>query len=176
MQFRGSDPTLWATLFRECKHTAFHLETQDSYSVPHEAERLSRFLNGEPPPYTKTPWQDLMRETTGRGVSVTRVRVITVPHSDYHRWLLSVTGFNVDAGEDIRYVPRHTAGDVPPDDWWLMDNQRVIYNLIDTDGGPAGIAITADPGIVEHCEAVRQRLWRMATPYADYRDSMHATQ
>ncbi|MGW4245730.1 DUF6879 family protein [Nocardia sp. NPDC004722] len=173
MQFRSSDPALWATLFRECERDAFHLETRDSYSVPHEAERLRRFLNGEPPPYVKTPWQELMRETTGRGVPVTRVRVVTVPHTDYHRWLLSVTGFNVDAGEDIRYVPRNLAGEVPPDDWWLMDGERVVYNLVDEHGGPAGIAITADRRLVEYCETVRQRLWKLATPYAAYAESPH---
>lgn len=171
MQFGSNDPDLWSAMFRECKRDAFHLETRDSYSVPHEAERLRRFLDGEPPPYTKTPWQDLIRESTGRGMAVTRVRVITVPHTDYHRWLLSVTGYNVDAGEDIRYVPRHLAGEVPPDDWWLLDGERIAYNLVDENGGPAGIAITTDPRIVEYCEAVRQRLWALATPYYEYIDS-----
>ncbi|WP_405162480.1 hypothetical protein OG203_40395 [Nocardia sp. NBC_01499] len=177
MQFRNGDRyTLWPNLFRECHREAFHLETRDSYAVPHEAERIARFLNDEPPPDPKTPWQDLMRETTGRGVTVSRVRVITVPHTDYHRWLLSATVHNVNAGEDIRYVPRHLAGNVPSDDWWLMDGERVAYNLVADDGTQAGIGITTDPRIVDYCADVKRRLWALATPYAEYLDSVHARQ
>lgn len=122
----------------------------------------------EPAPYTFTPWQDLMRETTGRGVSVSRVRVVTEPHSGYQRWLLSVTGYNEDAGEDIRYIPRHLAGEVPSDDWWLMDGARVVYNLTDSTGAPAGLAVTTDPGIVAYCHEVRERLWKFAIPFGEY--------
>ena len=173
MQFRTTSQTLWADLFSECRRDAFHLETRDEYKVPHEAERLRRFLSGDPLPNLRRPWQDLVHETTGRGVTMTRVRVVTVPHTDYQRWLLSVTHLNVEAGEDIRYLPRHLAGEVPPDDWWLLDGERVVYNLWDEVGRPAGLAVTTDRHVVEYCQSVRQRLWGSAIPHAEYvrRDS-----
>ncbi|BDT92741.1 hypothetical protein IFM12275_27170 [Nocardia sputorum] len=164
----NDEPDLWPNLFRELKRDAFHLEVRDEYHVADEDTRIRAFLAGEPAPYTRTPWQDLMLETTGRGVSVTRVRVVTEPLSDYQRWLLSVTGYNVEAGDDIRYVPRNIAGTVPPDDWWLMDGERVVYNLTDPAGVPAGLAVTTDPGIVTYCQEVRGRLWKLAIPYAEY--------
>nr|WP_040751123.1 DUF6879 family protein [Nocardia transvalensis] len=169
---------MWADLLHECETEAFHLETKDSYGVPEESERFRRFMNGLPPlpDAYKDGWMDLVRETTTRGVSVSRVRVVTVPHTDYHRWLLSVTGDNVAAGEDIRYVPRHLAGEVPPDDWWLMDGIRVAYNLVDDKGAPAGMAVTTDPGIVIYCQGVRERLWRSAAPYTEYVESEHIRQ
>ncbi|WUD55716.1 hypothetical protein OG300_23810 [Nocardia sp. NBC_00511] len=102
---------------------------------------------------------------------MSRVRVVTVPHTEYHRWLLSITKVRVEDGEDIRYLPRHLAGDVPPDDWWLMDAERVAYNVVDVTGAPIGIAITTDPKIAAYCEEVRQRLWKLAIPYADYVES-----
>ncbi|KZM74915.1 DUF6879 family protein [Nocardia terpenica] len=170
MQLLPRDSSLWVDLFRDCKNDAFHLETKDSYGVPEESDRIRRFLEGLPPlpDSYKNSWTELIRESTSRGVSVSRVRVVTVPHSDYQRWLLSVTGSNVAAGEDIRYAPRHVAGDVPTDDWWLMDNQLVAYNLVDGAGAPAGLAVTTDPGIVAYCRSVRERLWELAIPYADY--------
>ncbi|UGT44201.1 hypothetical protein LTV02_12760 [Nocardia yamanashiensis] len=99
-----------------------------------------------------------------------------MPHTEYHRWLLSVTKVRVDDGEDIRYLPRHLAGEVPPDDWWLMDAERVAYNLINADGTPAGLAVTTDPRIAAYCAEVRQRLWKSAIPYADYIESEFARQ
>ncbi|MET8427903.1 DUF6879 family protein [Nocardia sp. NPDC004860] len=157
-------------LFREAQREAFHLEVRDSYAVASESEGLRRFLAGEPDTtdYDRRPWAQFMRETTARGVAVRRVRVVSAPHSDYQRWLLSITGSNVAAGEDIRYVPRHLAGDVPPDDWWLFDGELVAYNLVDDDGWPAGMAVTSDPRIAEYCRRVRDRLWSIATPYAEY--------
>ncbi|MGY2113433.1 DUF6879 family protein [Nocardia gipuzkoensis] len=172
MLYLQHEPPDWVALFRDCKSEAFHLEVKDAYAVPTESDRFRRFLAGEPalPDEHKNRWNDLVEETTGRGVTVSRVRVVTMPHTDYHRWLLSVTDTNTAAGEDIRYVPRHLAGEVPPDDWWLIDNERVVYNLINENGKPAGLAVTTDPGIVGYCRSVKQRLWDLATPCAEYAD------
>lgn len=109
-----------------------------------------------------------MRRLARRGVTVSRVRVITVPHSDYQRWLLSETVDNIEAGEDIRYLPRHLAGEVPTDDFCLFDNRTVAFNLIDREGGPAGAAVTTDPNIANYCLSAKERLWELATPYAEY--------
>ncbi|MBF6300602.1 hypothetical protein IU459_24100 [Nocardia amamiensis] len=170
MLYLQHEPPDWVTLFRGCKAEAFHLEVRDAYAVPTESDRFRRFLEGEPPlpDEHKNRWLDLVQETVGRGVAVSRIRVVTEPHTDYHRWLLSVTGSNVEAGEDIRYVPRHVVGDVPPDDWWLVDNDRVVYNLVNEHEKPAGLAVTTDPRIVQYCQGVRERLWELATPYAEY--------
>nr|WP_231390257.1 DUF6879 family protein [Nocardia sp. CNY236] len=118
--------------------------------------------------YSIRPWTVLIRETVGRGVSVNRVRVVSVPHSDYQRWLLSITDSNVEAGEDIRYLARDLAGEVPSDDWWLFDDAKVGFNLLDNEGRPAGAAITTDCGIVEYCRSIKERLWSLAIPYREY--------
>ncbi|KAA8880436.1 hypothetical protein F3087_41465 [Nocardia colli] len=111
---------------------------------------------------------ELIHEATRRGVTVSRVRVVTLPHSDYHRWLLSVTNVRVDVGEDIRYLPRHLAGEVPPDDWWLFDDAKVAYNLVNATGNPAGLATTIDPWLAAYYVDVKERLWRLAIPCAEY--------
>ncbi|WP_405162478.1 hypothetical protein OG203_40385 [Nocardia sp. NBC_01499] len=178
MQYRPADePNLWPRLFSEAQRYAFHLEQRDSYAEPAEAERIKRYLAGATPPdSTNREWPDLIHEATGRDVTVSRVRVVTVPHTDYHRWLLSVTNVRVADGEDIRYLPRHLAGEVPPDDWWLFDGAKIAYNLANETGGPAGLAITADPWITEYCEDVKVRLWNLAIPYAEYVKSDFARQ
>ena len=161
-----NDP--WPTLFREATGSAVHLETRDAYAVPAESEPLRRFLAGEPRIIEDDPWARLMRETTGRGVTVSRVRVVSVPHSDYHRWLLSETTDNLEAGELIRYLPRPEAGEVPRDDWWLFDDRKVAFNLVNDNGRPAGAAVTTDPGVVDYCRRAMRRLWSLATPYTEY--------
>lgn len=157
--------------FRAARKSAYHMELRDEYAVSSESEALRRFLNGEPPPECEIiDWLDLIREVTCRGVVVSRVRVVAVPHSGYQRWLLSVTGENVEAGEDIRYLPRHRVdtADLPADDWWLFDDEQVAFNLVDADGRPAGMAVTHDPAIAAYCRSLKERLFPLATPFHKY--------
>ncbi|WP_280274453.1 DUF6879 family protein [Nocardia wallacei] len=162
----------WPDLFRDCRRSAFHLEVRDSYAVPSESEPFRRFLKGEPritePDEAWREWAERMRQLGQRGVTVSRVRVVTVPHSDYQRWLLSETVDNIDVGEDIRYLPRHLAGEILTDDFWLFDDERVAFNLIDKEGKPAGAAVTDNPHIAAYCHSAKERLWKLATPYSEY--------
>jgi hypothetical protein len=158
-------------LLQGAHKSAFHLEVKDTYAVPEESEPLRRFLAGEPDDgYASDEWVDVIRLLATQGVTMSRVRVVTVPHTDYQRWLLSVTGLSVAAGEDIRYVNRSTVdpSEVPADDYWLFDDEIVAFNLVDSEGVPVGPAITTDPGIVEYCRIVKERLWRSAVPYSEY--------
>ncbi len=169
MEFRSNDR--WVELFEVTRTSAFHLEVRDTYAEPEESEPFRRFLDGVPEPpggYDKSDWLELVATLAQRGVTMSRVRVVSVPLSDYQRWLFSVTGSSVAAGEDIRYLPRHLAGEVPPDDWWLFDGERVAFNVVDSTGKPAGAAVTTDPVIAAYCRGVRERLWNLATPFAEY--------
>ncbi|MEV0710405.1 DUF6879 family protein [Nocardia aurea] len=160
----------WTELFHGCEREAFHLEVRDAYAVPAESEHFQRFIDGELDDHVtfQQPWLSLIRTVTAGGVMVRRVRVVTVPHSDYHRWVLVATAPSIEAGEDIRYLPRHRARDVPLDDFWLFDDEQVAFNLVDRDGKPAGMALSTDSQLVEHCRSVKQRLWERSTPYVDY--------
>jgi hypothetical protein len=150
------------------------MEVRDSYAVPEESEPLRRFLAGEPESedgsYDNDDWIQLITTLAARGVGMSRIRVVTVPHSDYQRWLLSVTGSSVGAGEDIRYIARDSVdrAEIPSDDWWLFDDAIVAFNLTDHDGQPVGPGITTDPGIVEYCRNTRDRLWRLAVHYREH--------
>lgn len=171
MEFRPSEG--WIDLLTNIRKSAFHMEVRDTYAVPEESEPLRRFLAGEPEPddgYKKSDWIDLIETLSRRGISMSRIRVVTVPHSGYQRWLLSVTGSSVDAGEDIRYVARDTVDpkDIPSDDWWLLDDGKVAFNLVDKSGRPAGAAITTDPEIVSYCRSVKEKLWNCTVPYREY--------
>ncbi|GIE74185.1 hypothetical protein Aph02nite_01350 [Actinoplanes philippinensis] len=158
-------------MFRSFDRTAFHLEVRDVYRVPEEAAPFQRFLDGEPDgPGWQRPWLELVRDVTESGRSVRRLRVVTTPHGDYTRWLLSISGFNVEAGEDIRWLPRAAAEGLPAahDDFWLFDDRRVVFTLFDADGTGTGGAMTEDPAIVRHCVRMRTALWAAGIPHDDY--------
>lgn len=169
---------IYAQFFREARISAVHLEVRDSYAVPDEYEPLVRWREtGE---IVKTEggrnWCALMTETTGRGVTVARLRVVTVPHTEYTRWLLDASMDNAAAGEQIRWLPRHLADAVPLDDYWLFDNETVAFNTVDQDEEAVGLAITSDPAIATLCTETWNQLWNKGIDYKNYVESEFAVQ
>jgi hypothetical protein len=158
-------------LFRTFERDAFHLEVQDSYHTPEESGPFELFLNGEDDDFQwLRPWLDLVRLATRAGKRVTRARVVTVPHVDYTRWSLTVAEHNISAGEEIRWLPRNLVDPaaLTTDDYWLFDDELVAFTVFEPTGRFVGGATTVDPVIVEHCRAVRDRVWRGAVPHEEY--------
>ncbi|AHH22124.1 hypothetical protein NONO_c73680 [Nocardia nova SH22a] len=151
---------------------AFHLEVRDDYSgVPGESDRVRRFLAGESQdPAASATWHALMREAVGAGCAVQRVRVITEPHGDYARFSVGTTAANLEAGEDIRWLPRQGApSDLPEDDWWLFDDALAAFTVFNPDGSvQPGWAATSDPAITAHLALTRDMLWSKAIPHTEY--------
>lgn len=158
-------------LFRTFKRTAFHLELKDSYHVPEEAGPVELFLDGKSDDFSwHQPWLRLVHEATQAGKSITRVRVVTVPHCDYTRWGLTVAPLNIEAGEDIRWLPRHRTGGIefPANDYWLFDDSRVVFTVFEGDGSFAGGIEASDLATVGQCRRVREQVWAHAVPHNEY--------
>jgi len=158
-------------LFRTFERTACHLELKDSYHTPHETGPFDRFMKGQPDDFAwHQPWLRLVGEATQAGKSISRVRVVTVPHSDYVHWGLTVAPLNIRAGEDVRWLPRHLTGGInfPSDDYWLFDDNRVVFTVFEDDGSFAGGMETFDSGVIEQCHKVYEQVWALAVPHSEY--------
>ena len=158
-------------LFRDFRGTAFHLEMRDTYGLDSEDGPFQRFMRGEPGDYAwHEPWLRIVREATAAGKHISRARIVTVPHTDYTRWSLAVSPTNIDAGEDIRWLPRHDLGDIelPPHDFWLFDNERLVWTTFDAAGRFAGSFEERDPALIAQCRAAYERVWAAAIPHRDY--------
>ncbi|WP_084519733.1 DUF6879 family protein [Nocardia mexicana] len=158
-------------LFYSSKREAFHLETLDTYETPDETEPFRKFIEKEPDDYEWfQPWLDHVRYVTSRGISIKRARVTTVPHTDYTRFAKAVARFNAEAGEDVRYLPRHLIEPdaLTADDWWLFDDSVLGFTLFESSGRWAGAAVTTDRNIVEYAKRVKDRVWSQATPLGEY--------
>jgi hypothetical protein len=159
-------------LFRRFEHAAFRLEVRRSYGIPEEDEPYQRFLAGEDPGlYWFQPWLTLMRQATSAGKRVERVRLIDEPPSDYLRFELWGTPYNLDAGEDIRYLPRTTAADLrlPGYDFWLFDNRLVAKVEFTRDDVFLGATLSKDPGDILRHARWRDAAWHHAITFSRYR-------
>ncbi|MGK5730099.1 DUF6879 family protein [Streptomyces sp. URMC 124] len=162
-------------LFESFERDAFHLELRDDYGSPVEDTPYARWQRGEPDDYAwLDPWMTLMKRVTAEGKTVRRVRVISEPHSQYVRWEHSLTRLNIEAGEDIRWLPRHQVPDsltfpVSGNDWWLYDDRLLAVGHFSEDGRVLGSELIDDPVTVAECVKVRDALWSVAIPHGEYK-------
>jgi hypothetical protein len=161
-------------LFESFAQDAFHLELRDDYSVPDEDGPFADWLRGVVDNSYMEPWTRMIRRVTGEGKSVRRVRVVTEPHTPYVQWEYATTPINQEAGEDIRWIPRHNLPDglafpVDGNDWWLFDDETLTVGHFDENGRILGSELLKDPEVVAECVRIRDVLWAAAVPHREYK-------
>jgi hypothetical protein len=141
-------------LFTSFEVTAQRLEVRERYSVEGEQASISAFMESRPDDLAWfSPWLDQVRRLTAEGKQFRRVRVVSVPLSDYNRWGLEIARHTSAAGEDIRYLDRADAADLPGYDYWLFDSARVARLHFDADDQPLGAEILTDSGTIKDLAA-----------------------
>lgn len=141
-------------LFRSFEHTAYRLEVRESYNAPREVESFRRFRAGEPVDLSwAESWFSLIRQATAEGRRFARVRIVSVPLSEYSRFGLWAARRTSEAGEDIRYLPRDVAErlDLPNHDYWLFDSRKLVrMRFGEQDKFQGGEIVTDAAEIVKH--------------------------
>jgi Family of unknown function (DUF6879) len=132
---------------------------------------LRKFLAGEPDdvPWMQD-WLSMVRVATAQGRCLGRVRVVSVPLSEYNRFSYALARHNIAAGEDIRYMSRDTAQTVglPSHDYWLFDSRTLALMHFDDDDRFTGAqVIEAAAAIVQH-NYWRDAAWHHATRRDDF--------
>lgn len=158
-------------LFRQYRHTAWRLETRTFYGVLHENEPFQRWLVGDDSDIEWfQPWLKLMRAELATGKRMERVRLIDDPPSDYLRWELWGTPYNLGIGEDIRYLPRThpIVAELPDHDFWVFDSRTVARLEFDERGDVLGASLTEDPARVLTALQARDAAWHHALTFTQY--------
>lgn len=120
-------------------------------------------------------WFDLVRKATADGKRISRVRVVTVPLTDYSRFGLWCAQFTNSAGEDIRYLSRDQADAVgiPKHDYWLFDSTTLVrMNFADNDMFLASELINDPAEVVQHNYG-RDAAWHHAVRRDDFASQQH---
>ncbi len=166
----------WVELLTSCERSALHLEMRDWYAADDEKERFARFLATGRRDHVaeaaeRRSWLDLMRRITSAGVRVRRARIVSEPVSDYIRFEWQGAGPSVEAGEDLRWLPRRVTSAIalPGNDFWLLDGRTAMFNHFSGDGVPLGQEMTDDPAAVELCGAAFETVWQLAVPHGEYK-------
>jgi hypothetical protein len=115
-------------------------------------------------------WLDMLREATTEGRRFARVRVVSLPLTDYSRFGIWCAQLTNGAGEDIRYVTRDVAdaAGLPRHDYWLFDSRLLVrMHFDDNDAFLGGEIIEDAEEIVQH-NYWRDAAWHHAVRRDDF--------
>lgn len=158
-------------LIAETTTSAAHLEMRDAYT-PSDPQ-FQDWLAGRTIPEPALPdWQALVRAHVARGVRFRRARVVSEPLAPFIRFEHFITdGTNIDAGEDVRWLPRRIASDLclPANDFWLFDDRLIRFHHFSGEGEIVDDELCDDPAVIRMCAAAFESIWDRAIPHADYR-------
>ena len=126
---------------------------------------------GPPLPRPVPPGTTWFASTRRAGVEFRRARIVSEPLADYIRFEYESTAFNVAAGEQVRWLPRHAAPGllVPLADFWLFDDRLVRFGFFAGDGTFLRHDLCDDPGVVRSCAEAFEQVWDRAVPHDEYR-------
>lgn len=140
---------------------------RDRYNSPREAEPFQRFQAGELDNFEWSEgWMDMIRQATADGRQFARVRVVSLPLTDYSRFGLRGSQFTGAAGEDIRYVTRDVAHEngLPEYDYWLFDSRKLVRMHFGEDDTFLHAEVIEDAA-----EIVKHNYWRDAARHCAVR-------
>lgn len=164
------DTAHFGELFATIERSSWRWECQGYYAVDEPSLQRWREGHGERGDADDLAWRTYIQGLTARGIPFERVRMVPDPITDYVRYQLETTDWNVDSGEDIRWIDEATAWelDLPPEDFYILDNDRVATFRFDAGKNLLGVDIDDDPAVVARHQAWREALWPLATPHTEY--------
>jgi hypothetical protein len=148
-----------------------HLEMRDAYGTAVELPHMAQWAAGEPDDLEwLQEWCAALREHVKVGKSVRRARIVSEPLSDYQRWSYSIAYPMVEAGEDIRWVPRRLVSSIalPGNDYYLFDGRLAVFLLYSGNGLAQGKLSSADPDVIRLCQSAFEAAWKLSIPHREY--------
>jgi hypothetical protein len=149
---------------------ACRLEVFPFYDAEEERADFTEYLTGRmPSAASMDEWCDEVREAKRHGRTYKRLRLLSFPLGDYHRFEID-TGYrrSVMAGEIVKYFayPPELKRGLGTKDLWLFDGAELVIMEYRGDGSFAGARL-ADTETARSIAAWWEYVFRVAPPIQD---------
>jgi hypothetical protein len=159
-------------LLRAFERESVHVEMRDSYGTEVELPKMARWAAGDA---DDGEWLreycERVRADAVIGKRRRRAHVISEPLSDYHKWVMSMIQPMVDAGDDVRWVPRRLVSSLafPGNDFYLLDDRLVIFLHYAGDGRNVAFTTSTDSHDIDLCRSAFEAVWPLGVPHGEYK-------
>lgn len=147
------------------------LELRDNYASDAATFQVWRDSGAEAARGTLRAYAEQVRAQVASGRVSRRVKVISEPPSEYMRHAYDVAGLLVDAGQDIRWLPRTATSDLflPGNDMFVLDGHAVMFNVFDGADEWTVTQYDDGPEFVAQCVEAFEAAWKRSVPHREYR-------
>lgn len=154
-------------------HNLIKVELRDNYAVDEKLFAAWGAGDSKTVDQAAETASSKVKERTSRGMRLRRAKVVSEPLSEYQRFALQFSVRAVEAGEDIRWVPRRRLSTVtvPGNDFFVLDDELVIFNVLDGADGRAEQQLYRDPDVVKLCRESFEAVWALSVPHREYQPS-----
>ena len=160
-------------LLATAKASAVHLEMRDTY---YSNPRFEAWQQGDRVDWADRaswwrPFHQTVADAVARGVVIRRARVISEPVTEYIRWEHYQTQANIEAGEQVRWLPRTMATQLllPGTDCWVFDGSLVRAHHFSGDGEWIDNELLNESRVVARYASAFEAVWDSAIPHDQYR-------
>jgi hypothetical protein len=146
------------------------LELRDNYAVDRELFAAWQAGDADAVAQKAAASRDTVAARVATGMSLRRVKVVSEPLSEYQRFAVDYSTHAVDAGEDIRWLPRRLTSTLllPGNDFFVLDDDLVIFNVLDGSNNRAEQQLYHDADAVKRCRGAFDEAWAVAIPHRTY--------
>ena len=165
--------------FRKCwtesKHEIFRLQLLDTYLVDDEKEAFSDYKKGKAVSEITLPgddeWLSLIEDTTKKGVKIIDMEVVSIPLSEYKRFVIPMMFSPNSKGQESLFVERKKIAKQISgfQDYWMFDSKIVIPMNYDKEGHFFGSGdIITEPDKIARYVKLKEELLKVATPMSEF--------
>jgi hypothetical protein len=160
----------FGSLFEGIEASSWRWESQGYYAVDEPALQAWLAGHGQRGDADDLAWRAQVQGMRARGIPFERVRMLTDPVTEYVHYQLDTTAWNIDSGEDIRWVTQAAARELqlPEYDFYLFDSNRVAILRFDEGKTMLGVDLADDPATVAQHRAWRDEVWPLAIPHGEF--------
>jgi len=117
----------------------------------------------------------MLRTAAAEGRRFARVRLVSLPLTDYSRFGVWCAQFTNSAGEDIRYLERAKAEvlALPDHDYWLFDSRKLVRMRFDDHDVFLGGEVVHDSAEIVRANYWRDAAWHHAVRRDDFATEQH---
>lgn len=154
----------------EKARSVLKVELRDNYAVDRELFAAWQAGDSDAVARAAKVSRDKVAARVAAGMSLRRVKVVSEPLSEYQRFAFDYSAHAVDAGEDIRWVPRRLVSTLllPGNDCFVLDDEFVIFNVLDGANDRAEQQLYRDADVVKLCRDSVDAAWMVSIPHREY--------
>lgn len=126
--------------WKKAQNNIFRLESIPEYNVPEDFILFKKWKQGKLKlAENSKKWLQNLKETKERGVKMQRVRIVSLPLSDYIRYEMDFWEHSIQNGEEILFLENEQYENImqnldfkPKDFWTFDDNVLIIFHYDET--------------------------------------------